>query len=88
MSREDDFEKAQVTVKALPKTPTSAELLELYGWYKQATLGDVEGARPGMMDFKGRAKFDAWLSRKGADREAAMAKYVEVVERLSAKYGR
>jgi acyl-CoA-binding protein len=58
-------------------------LLELYGLFKQATAGDVSGSRPGMLDFKGRAKYDAWASRKGRSRESAMDAYVKVVLRLA-----
>ena len=43
-------------------------LLRLYGYYKQATHGPctLQQKRPGMFDFKGRAKYDAW-ARLGAD---------------------
>ena len=34
------------------------------------------------MDVVGRAKFDAWMARKGAVREAAMAEYVALVTKL------
>ena len=34
-------------------------MLELYALFKQANVGDVNTARPGMMDFKGKAKWDA-----------------------------
>ncbi len=77
-----EFEKALEKVKTLPEQPPNV-LLELYGLFKQASVGDVTGSRPGMLDFKGRAKFDAWASRKGMSREAAMAAYVELVERLA-----
>ena len=43
---------------------------------------DVTGSRPGMMDFKGRAKFDAWSKRKGTTKDAAMEAYVALVDRL------
>jgi carboxylesterase len=81
------FETAQSRVKQLAKTPTSEELLELYALFKQGTQGDVSGARPGMMDFKGRAKFDAWAQKKGMSRDAAARAYVDLVERLAARYG-
>lgn len=84
MSLEDDFQAAQVRVKQLAQTPPPDKLLELYSLYKQATEGDVKGARPGMLDFKGRAKYDAWAARKGTDKEPAMRSYVELVERLVA----
>lgn len=83
----DDFEAAQRNVKTLKATPTSEELLELYGLYKQATVGDAQGARPSMIDFKGRAKYDAWKRYAGLVRDAAMAQYVALVERLMQKYG-
>lgn len=81
------FEAAQSRVKQLAKTPTSEELLQLYALFKQGTQGDVTGARPGMMDFKGRAKFDAWAAKKGMSREAAAQAYVELVDRLAERYG-
>ena len=40
-----------------------------------------------MLDFKGRAKFDAWSARKGTSKDAAMTRYVELVGKLAAKYG-
>ena len=61
------------------------ELLELYALFKQATVGDVTGSRPGMLDFKGRAKFDAWSKKKGTGKDAAMTAYVGVVDRLMKK---
>lgn len=44
----------------------------------------ARAARPGMFDPKGKAKWDAWEKCKGTSNEDAMAKYVEVVERLKA----
>lgn len=87
MSLEDDFSAAQVRVKQLKATPAADELLETYALYKQATSGDVSGTRPGMLDFKGRAKFDAWAARKGTSKSDAMTRYVELVRKLEAKYG-
>ena len=87
MASEDEFSAAQTRVKQLSKTPASDELLELYAYYKQATLGDVQGERPGMLDFKGRAKFDAWSARQGMAKERAMTAYVDLVAKLVGKYG-
>ena len=87
MALTDDFSAAQVRVKQLSRTPDSGELLELYALYKQATTGDVSGERPGMLDFKGRAKFDAWTGKKGIATDRAMTAYVELVGKLAAKYG-
>lgn len=82
MTLTEKFEAAQARVKLLQNRPSNEDLLELYALYKQATEGDVSGARPGMMDFKGRAKYDAWSGKKGLSKDAAMEKYVALVERL------
>lgn len=87
MALSDDFAAAQVRVKQLSKTPDASELLELYALFKQGTLGDVQGERPGMLDFKGRAKYDAWAGKKGTGKDAAMQGYVDLVAKLSTKYG-
>jgi diazepam-binding inhibitor (GABA receptor modulating acyl-CoA-binding protein) len=84
MALPDDFATAQQQVKTLPTRPSNDALLELYSLFKQATEGDCAGKRPGMLDLKGRAKFDAWTGRKGTGREAAMTAYVAVVKRLLA----
>ena len=76
------FEDAQKRVKTLSKAPSNETLLELYALYKQASSGDATGSRPGMMDFKGRAKFDAWAERKGMSKDAAMTAYVALVDKL------
>lgn len=76
------FGDAQERVKKLSKAPSTDDLLELYALYKQATAGDVSGSRPGMLDMKGRAKFDAWAKKKGTSKDDAMTKYVAFVDRL------
>jgi carboxylesterase len=83
MTPTEAFEDAQKRVKTLSESPGTEDLLELYALFKQATVGDVSGSRPGMMDFKGRAKFDAWAKKKGLAKEAAMSSYVAVVNRLA-----
>lgn len=87
MALTDDFAAAQVRIKQLTKAPDASELLELYALFKQGTLGDVQGERPGMLDFKGRAKYDAWQGKRGTSKDAAMQSYVSLVEQLTKKYG-
>ncbi|MGB1951930.1 MAG: acyl-CoA-binding protein [Marinobacter sp.] len=57
--------------------PSNEMKLEFYALYKQATAGDVSGKRPGMMDFVGRAKYDAWAELKGTSSDEAMQKYID-----------
>ena len=83
MTLTERFEDAQKRVKTLSSAPDNDALLELYALYKQGTAGDVTGSRPGMMDFKGRAKWDAWSKRKGTSKDAAMEAYVALVDRLA-----
>jgi acyl-CoA-binding protein len=85
MSTSEKFAEAQARVKTLKTAPSTDELLELYALYKQGTGGDVTGSRPGMLDLKGRAKYDAWAKQKGKSKDAAMADYVALVDRLMAR---
>ena len=85
MSLKQEFETASQEVTKLPSRPDNASLLALYALYKQATEGDVQGKRPGMLDIKGRAKFDAWSEKKGLGSESAMQAYVALVRKLQGK---
>jgi diazepam-binding inhibitor (GABA receptor modulator, acyl-CoA-binding protein) len=76
------FDKAVAESKKLPEKPDNATLLKIYALYKQASEGDVEGKRPGMTDFVGRAKYDAWAAVKGKAKNDAMQEYVDLVESL------
>ena len=82
MPDRDPFTEAQERVQKLSKRPSNEQLLRLYGLYKQATEGDARGNRPGMLDLKGRAKFDAWLACKGTSQAEAKGKYVSLVDDL------
>ena len=77
------FEAAIARTKTLPTQSTTVQL-DLYGLFKQASSGDVSNARPGMFDMRGRAKWDAWSTRKGLTQEDARTKYVELAKKLGA----
>ena len=83
----EQFKEAKGRVEKLTERPSNEQLLELYGLYKQATEGDVSGSRPGLLDLKGRAKFDAWAGRKGTSKDDAMKRYVALVGKLAANLG-
>ena len=82
MDLKTQFNQAAEDVKNLSSRPDNQTLLELYALFKQATDGDVSGSRPGMLDVKGRAKFDAWAKKKGISSEAAMKDYIALVTKL------
>jgi acyl-CoA-binding protein len=77
------FEQASKDVKKLSERPSDDDMLALYALYKQATEGDVSGSKPGMFDFVGRAKFEAWSELKGTDAETAMKRYIDKVKKLA-----
>ena len=87
MTPEQAFEDAQKRVKTLPQSPDTSTLLELYALFKQGTTGDAGGGRPGMLDIKGRAKYDAWAGKKGMSQGEAMEAYVALVDTLQAGQG-
>jgi diazepam-binding inhibitor (GABA receptor modulator, acyl-CoA-binding protein) len=84
MSVADEFTEAQAAVTTLPTRPANDVLLRLYGLFKQGTAGDATGSRPGMLDFAGRAKYDAWKALAGTAPDDAQQRYVALVNELLA----
>lgn len=78
------FEQAAQEAQQLPRRPDNDVLLRLYALYKQATAGDVSGARPGILDMQGRMKYDSWAKVKGTSSEQAMGDYIALVDQLKA----
>ena len=81
------FEAAAVAVKNLDERPDNDMLLRLYGLFKQGSAGDVSGDKPGMFDFVGLAKYEAWEKLAGTAQDDAMQKYVDLVKRLGGDVG-
>jgi acyl-CoA-binding protein len=77
---EQRFTAAQATIKKLTDVGNDVKL-ELYGLFKQATVGDNTGEEPGMFDLVGRAKFEAWKEHAGKSKDAAMEAYIAAVEK-------
>ncbi|MGV7208790.1 acyl-CoA-binding protein [Oxalobacteraceae bacterium A2-2] len=82
MSIQEQFAQAQADSKNLPERPDNMTLLKIYALFKQGSAGDVEGERPGMTDFVGRAKYDAWAALKGTSQEEAQQQYIDLIEEL------
>lgn len=92
------FVHALNTVKKIPKTgaarPPPADRMRLYGLYKQAMEGDVDGVmeRPsagagGSEDLvREQDKWDAWNSQKGLSRTEAKRRYVEALVETMHKF--
>lgn len=81
-SLEEQFAAAQEAVSNLGSDPGNEVKLSLYALYKQATMGDVSGKRPGFTDLVGRAKYEAWSKLKGLTSDEAKQQYVDTVSEL------
>ncbi|KAK3930393.1 Acyl-CoA-binding protein-like protein [Frankliniella fusca] len=86
MSLDERFNEAAEKVKTLTERPTNDELLELYALFKQGSVGDNNTEKPGLLDLKNKAKWEAWNGKKGTAQDAAKEAYIAKVEELLAKY--
>ncbi|TFW23888.1 acyl-CoA-binding protein [Massilia arenosa] len=82
MSLQDQFQQAQAESKNLPERPDNMTLLKIYALFKQGSVGDVQGERPGFTDMVGRAKYDAWAALQGTAQEDAQQQYIDLIEEL------
>lgn len=86
------FVHALSTVKKIPKTgalrPPASDRLRLYGLYKQAMEGDVDGVMERPRSGSGldgdelqreKDKWDAWNSQSGLSRTEAKRRYIEAL---------
>ncbi len=95
------FVHALNTVKKIPRTgsarPPPADRLRLYGLYKQAMEGDVDGVmeRPVSSGqrrgddgetIREQEKWDAWDAQKGVSRTEAKRRYIEALIETMHKY--
>ena len=78
---EQAFEAATTASRTLKATDNDT-LLALYSLYKQASVGDAVGDRPGALDMVARAKYDAWAKKRGMPPDEAMRGYVALVDEL------
>lgn len=84
VSVEDDFNAAADCVARIAATGEvpDAELLRLYGLYKQATEGPCVEKKPSFFDIKGRSKHFAWVALGDMSQQEAQSKYVELLSEL------
>lgn len=80
---ENNFQDAIKEVNKLHKKPTEAELLTLYGLYKQALFGDNNTPYPaGFFNIKAQKKWNAWVKEKGKTMLQAKKEYTFYVKLL------
>jgi acyl-CoA-binding protein len=93
------FVHALNTIKKIPKTgaarPPPSDRMRLYGLYKQAMEGDVDGVMERPSSISGlaaedlqreRDKWDAWNSQRGLNRTDAKRRYIEALIGIMHKY--
>ena len=83
MVTQAEFEAASQRSLQMTTKPSNMVLLQLYALYKQGTEGDAGADRPGGVDFKAIAKYDAWNGLRGTSKDAARQQYVELVNELA-----
>ena len=81
------FVAAAKDVKLLKVLPNNNELLTLYKYYKQATVGQCNTIAPTMFNIKEYSKWNAWNSVKKLSKIDAKLKYIDQVATLIQKYG-
>ena len=63
-------------------------MLHAYGYYKQATEGDVDTERPeASSDVVSTFKHDQWERMRGISKEEAMLKYIDFIKNLFEEQG-
>jgi len=67
----EQFQDAQKKINTLTQRPSNEEFLDLYAFFKQATLGDNTSKKPGMFDLKGQFKWTKWKEKVGLSKEEA-----------------
>ncbi len=82
MPNSPQFIKATEVVKTLNVKPDNDTLSNLYGLYKQATIGDNTTTKPGLFDLVGNAKWNSWNNVKGITTYDAECKYITLVNSL------
>ena len=81
-SIQEKFKSASENVKTLKNKPSNEVLLQLYGLYKQSTIGNINIPQPWAVQIEKRAKWDSWKLFENMEKGVAMDKYVEIVENL------
>lgn len=72
-----DFAAAAKYLQGIVATLDQSTLLELYGLYKQATVGKCNVPKPGLFALQAKAKWNAWNDLADMTGEIAMQKYVD-----------
>ncbi|XP_069685353.1 acyl-CoA-binding domain-containing protein 6 [Periplaneta americana] len=73
------FERAAEHLKFIMGKMDTGQLLEFYGYYKQATEGPCNIPKPRWYEMQAKQKWEAWQSLGEMTREAAMKNYIQLI---------
>jgi diazepam-binding inhibitor (GABA receptor modulating acyl-CoA-binding protein) len=89
MSLDENFKMAVARMDRISKDAPDKDLYKkygeplvmLYGYYKVATVGPNTKSKPGILDMKGRKKWEAWtkVTEMGLTQDQAKGYYVQTV---------
>ncbi|XP_072014480.1 acyl-CoA-binding domain-containing protein 6-like [Amphiura filiformis] len=83
---EEEFILASEHMKTLAAKLDKDKLLYLYARYKQATVGKCSTLRPGIFDYQGRQKWDAWHEVRDLTTDDAMSEYVSAIHEIDPEW--
>ncbi|XP_055737214.1 enoyl-CoA delta isomerase 2-like [Salvelinus fontinalis] len=83
----EQFNCAKSQMGTLKNDPGNEAKLNIYALFKQATQGPCNTPKPGMLDYVGKAKWDAWKSLGSVSQEDARQQYVDLIDSLLAAEG-
>lgn len=72
----DMFDMTVTFIKESKYPASDQQKLQLYAYFKQTLFGDCNVPKPGLLDFVGKAKWEAWNNAKGMSRPVAMQRYI------------
>ena len=76
------FTMACNLVKTITNNLENSDLLELYGYYKQATQGDCNTQQPSYFNLKEYKKWEAWKQHIGKDQNNMKILYINKVKSI------
>lgn len=78
-----DMENAKKRVSQLTEDPGNEVKLKMYALFKQATEGKCSAPKPGVFDFVGQAKWNAWNNLGDISKDEAEKEYISLVDSLA-----
>ena len=79
------FAQATLDAQQLVRILDDDTLLILYGFYKQAIVGDINTEKPSFFNFKDTKKWNSWALLKGMSKLHAQGMYIKHVKDIQSR---